>query len=194
MNVNKSMKIFAVPGFLIALQVLSLSCNKGGEDPFNSPPVGKKVSINASLKDKMPLTEELDSPRRRSVFLRVGRLSDMPQKNGVPSGVDGGLSVKVQSIALMDRNNVTVTKTTAELNLASQGSECRSSKPEIRELMNNYNNLIILCDEGLNRAFSTAVKLVVTTEDRVAHEFTSWGGNWSDIGGSESVVVYSVAI
>ncbi len=169
-------------------------CNKGIDDPFYSPPVGKSVLIKARLIDQMPLTESTNTPHLTSFFLRIGRHSDLPTRGGAPAGLDNAEPIKILSIALIDRHKIVVSRTMNEINEASQAASCRSGKNDIRELMKLHKNLILLCDGPLNQAFANAVKLVITTDDHVAHEFTSWGINRSDMGGSESIVIHSVVI
>jgi hypothetical protein len=53
--------------------------------------------------------------------------------------------------------------------------------------------MTLVCGTEFTNAFREAVIVVVTTEDDKEVEFTSWGSNWSEVGGYR-VVIQSMSL
>lgn len=166
----------------IACLTALVGCNTGFQDPFQPLPIGKKVFIAPAMVNQMPLVAGTDTSRPHSALFKIESFRGT------------GHSQKLASIQLTDKYGYSVKRSMAEIAAANSSPNCLSGKNDVRDLMAIHSNLILLCDAALARAFQKSIRAVVITDDNKTYELTGWASTWSDLGGSESVVIYSVSI
>ena len=180
---------------LLPLCILSAalsSCRRGFSDPFRSNPIGEKITIEASLVNSMPLTQENDSSRPRSVLFRIASQDSSASSKSSVWGV--GLEARVATISLKDKNGTAVTRTWNEILVSAEPKNCTSQSQDVKILLATNKDLTVICDRDFSNNISSAVLIIVKTEDGIEHSITSWGTNRSDFGDSDIIVVYTLLI
>ena len=182
--------------FVAALAGLTLStagCNAGWSDPFASRPVGQKFSVPPNPDNQFPMSLSAETLVTRATVVKLSRISDMASSRDVVSSVGDGARIAFKSIALIGKHQYKDIYTMDRIQRLNQSDECRAIQSDIRDMLKIYSGLTLVCGEEFTRAFREALIVIVTTDDGKDHEFTSWGSQWSDVGGYR-VVIQSMAL
>jgi hypothetical protein len=141
----------------------------------------------------MPLTEDTDASRPRTTILRIGSTTDIVFAKSGQTSLENDKPAKFKSLALADKYGTVVKRTWDELSTVNNSTNCLAGRNDVHDFLVMYKSMTLICDMDFASAFRTAIKMTIVTDDSIDHEFTSWGSNWSDVGGS-SVIVYSVSL
>lgn len=182
--------------FIAALVGLTLStagCNSSWSDPFASRPVGQKFSVPANPDNQFPMSLSAETLLTRATLVKLSRISDMVSSRDGVSSVGDGNRIGFKSIALIGKHQYKDIYTLDRIQSLNQSDECKAIQSDIRDMLKIYSGLTLVCGGEFTRAFREALTVIVTTDDGKDHEFTSWGSQWSDVGGYR-VVVQSIAL
>ena len=177
--------------FLFASAMFLVSCTGVFEDPFVSQRAGKHVFVQASLVNKMPLTESENSVKVKTHLIQFSESVDMPNFESSKTAIAGRRKSNVLSLAFVDKYGGSVKRTMAEAQ--GQPPGCAANQSDVQDFLRVYHNLSVICDPTLIAAMPSAKKILVTTSDLVEHEFTSWGITSSDFSGVQ-VMIYSISL
>ena len=177
--------------FLFASAMMLVSCTLSFEDPFASQPAGKRVFVQASLINKMPLTEAESSVKAKSYLIQFSESVDLPNFDSGKTAIAGQRKSNILSLAFVDKYGGSVKRTMAEVQ--GQPPGCAANQSDVQEFLRMYPNLSVICDPTLIAAMPSAKKILVTTSNLVEHEFTSWGITYSDFSGVQ-VLIYSISL
>lgn len=167
---------------LFLLSSALLSCKGSASDPFVSQKLG-------TVTESQSTSLSSDSVARNVVLLRVGRVSDpvvSVDKHSVK--VQEGPAVKWESLTFKSPDSISVKKLYTELN---GDKACAAKVPELQDILDLYPSMIPICDKNSILMLEKATSLTVSTIGNGDHEFSSWGINLQDLGGT-SILIYSI--
>jgi len=177
--------------FVAALAGVTLStagCNSSWTDPFASRPVGQKFSVPPNPDNQFPMSLSAETLVTRATVVKLSRISDMTSSRDVLSSVGAGERIAFKSIALIGKHQYKDIYTMDRIQRLNQSDECKGIQSDIRDMLKIYSGLTLVCGEEFTRSFREALTVIVTTEDGKYYEFTSWGSQWSDVGGYRVVI------
>ena len=98
----------------------------------------------------------------------------------------------IKSLAFYGSEQAPILYTAENLRLTNSPGHCDAIRSEINDMLTMYPDMMLLCGEEFSRAFSNAGSVVITTEDDVDHQFTSWGIHSPGLVSSQ-VPIYSIS-
>jgi len=167
------------------------SCNSSTRtDPFASPPIGQKFFIPANPDSHGPSLQITDVTIPRAVIIKLTNSSDISNSRS-PVFALGGAATKPKSVTFYAREGANVSFSSERIEKANDTDSCKAILFDIQDLLTAYPGMTLVCGDEFSNAFSGVGSVVVTTNDDVDHQFTSWGTHWVDVG-SYRLLIYSL--
>jgi hypothetical protein len=169
-------------------------CSAIWSDPFAAPPVGQKFVVMPDPPSQFPLSIHAETLVTRATIVKLGRVSDLSSsRSGVGTIASGNDSVEFKSISLVGKHGFKDVYTLERIRKLNETDECKGIRSDLKDLLSMYSGTTLVCGSEFTNAFREALTVTVTTEDGKEVEFTSWGSNWSEVGGYR-VVIQSMAL
>ena len=178
----------------ILMGLLLTGCSAVWGDPFAAPPIGQKFVVMPDAPSQFPMTNHAETLVTRATVIKLGRLSDLSSsRSGLGTIGSSNDVVMFKSISLVGKHGFKDVYTLDRIKKFNETDECKGIRTDLKDLLSMDAGMTLVCGTEFTNAFREAVIVVVTTEDDKEVEFTSWGSNWSEVGGYR-VVIQSMSL
>ncbi len=179
---------------LIGLGFLLTGCSAAWSDPFAAPPIGQKFVVMPDAPSQFPLNIHAETLLTRATIIKLARVSDLSStRSGVATMSVSKDELAFKSISLTGKPGFKDVYTLDRIKKLNETDECRGIRSDLKDLLTMYSGMTLVCGSEFTNAFREALSVTVTADDGKEVEFTSWGSNWSEVGGYR-VVIQSMSL